>query len=76
MRNQIITVERKNERLHVKTEPSPHLLCNTFHKAGQFQPTPHHGGGGLKGNASPREAGGELKPRELLTSKCTNAKGF
>ena len=31
---------------------------------------------GLKGNASPRDGGGELEPREPLTSECTNAKVF
>ena len=32
--------------------------------------------GGLKGNASPIDGGGELEPREPLTSECTNAKAF
>lgn len=32
--------------------------------------------GGLKGNVSPRDGGGEIEPHEHLTFKCINAKGF
>lgn len=63
---------KNHESLHTETEPRPYLLCNTFHKPGQFQSTLWR----AEGKYLSTDGGGEPQPRECLTSKCINAKGF